>query len=86
MRLDITMIKNESIVKLDKSLSKVANTFMDMLSIAFATAIYEIDQEKRKEVEVILYDMLRDEFGKFSVSYTRFMNKASDLISSSLNS
>ena len=86
MKLDITMIKNESMVKFGKSLGKVADSFMDTLAIALNAAIHEIDQEKRKEVEQVLSDMMRDEFGKFNLSYARCMNKASEVIENSLNS
>lgn len=84
MKLDTTMIKNESILKLTKSLSKVKDKFEEMLSIALDTATYEIDQEKRVEVEHVLSDLFNDQFNKFVLEYTKCMNKASSLIETSL--
>jgi len=86
MKLDLTVIKNDSVNRLDKSLKSIKNKFQDMLSIALDAAIHEIDSEKRQEVEIVLSDLLNDEFNKFILSYTKCMNKAAELVENGLNS
>ncbi len=85
MKLDLSVIKNESIVKLEKSLKRIKTSFQDMLALALDTAIHEIDPEKRQQVEVVLNDMLSDEFNKSVMSYTTCMNKASEIVETGLN-
>lgn len=84
MKLDLTIIKNESVIKMEKSMKSVINKFQDMLSIALDATIHEFDQEKRKEVAIVLDDMLRDEVSKYKIEFTRCMNKADDLLQNSL--
>lgn len=84
MKLDLTVIKNESILKFEKSMTSVANKFMDMLTIGLDTAVHEIDPDKRKEVEIVLSDLLRDEFSRFRMSYVKCMNKASEIVENEL--
>ena len=85
MKFDLTVIKNESILKLDKSLKKIKNTFQDMLAIALDAAVHEIDPDKRQEVEIALSDMINDTFNKFSVDYTRTMNRAAEIVDNGLS-
>jgi hypothetical protein len=70
---------------LDKSLKSIKNKFQDTLAIALDAAIYEIDQDKRQEVEIALSDMINDTFNKFSVDYTRTMNKAAQIVENGLS-
>jgi len=79
MKLDLSVLKNESINKLEKAHKSIKNKFEDMLSLCLDAAIYEIDAEKRQEVEVVLSDMINDEFSKLLISYTKCMNKVCDL-------
>ena len=85
MQLDLTFIKNETVVKFEKSISKVKDKYLDMLSIALDAAIKEIDPEKRKQVEVCLNDLLNDELRKYSLLFVECMNKSSNLVESGLS-
>lgn len=84
MKLDLTVIKNESILKLEKAHKNVKNKFEDMLFIALDAVVHEIDSEKRQEIEVILGDLLNDEFNKYKLAYTKCMNKAAELVENGL--
>lgn len=86
MKLDLTVIKNESTVKFAKSCKKVRKYFDEMLMIALDTSRQEIDDEKRQQVEIVLGDMLNDEFSKALMSFTKCMNKAGELIENDLGS
>jgi|GEM_PF-4551642 len=85
MKLDITVIKNESIVKFEKSMKTVKEKFQDMLGIALDAAVHEIDPERRQEVSVVLNDTINDEISKCLLSFTKCMNKCSDLVNNSLS-
>ncbi len=84
MKLDLTVIKNESVLKLEKAHKSIKNKFEDMLAIALDAAIHEINQEKRQEVEVVLSDLLNDEFNKYKLAYIKCMNKAAELVETGL--
>ena len=86
MKIDLTIIKNESVSKFEKSICKVGDKFQDMLSIALDAMIHEIDAEKRGEVIIALDDMLRDEFSQYKISFIRCMNKAAELVENGLGS
>lgn len=84
MKIDITVIKNESVIKLEKSLKSVKQKFNDMLSLALDTAIHEIDNDKRKQVEVVINDMINDESNQLLTKFTHCMNRVSDLVQNEL--
>ncbi|HXK00738.1 MAG TPA: hypothetical protein VNF93_02490 [Buchnera sp. (in: enterobacteria)] len=85
MQLDLTMIKNETLLNFGKSLIKIKSKFEDMLNIALDSATKEINSDKRKEVEIVLNDMLNDEMSKYNLQFISCMNKCTNLIESSLN-
>jgi len=84
MKLDLSVVKNESVIKFEKSLKKVRRYFDEMLFLSLSTAAYEIDADKKKQVEVQLQNILDDEFNKSLHSFHICMNKASSLIENSL--
>ncbi len=86
MRLDLTVIKNETSLKFDKAMDKVADKFIEMLSISLDTASPEIDKEKREHVELALQDLFSDEFNNFKAQFIHTMFKAGDLIENGLGS
>lgn len=85
MQLDLTFIKNETVVKFEKSLMKVKNKYQDMLSIALDAASKEIDSEKREQVELALNDLLNDELRKYGLQFLSCINKASSLVENGLS-
>lgn len=85
MQLDLTFIKNDTAVKFDKSLTKIKNTYQDMLAIALDAAIKEIDPDKRQDVEMALNDMFNDEITKYHHQFIECLNKASSLVENGLS-
>lgn len=86
MKLDLTIIKNESIAKCEKSLKRLKSYFEEMLFIALAASVHEIDNDKKQQVEITLNDLLNDEINKLIISFTGCMNKATNLIENELGS
>lgn len=86
MKLDLTVIKNESVLKFEKAIAKVGDRFQEMLAIALDTAVHELDKEKVEHVWQALEDLLRDEFSQYKIQFTRCMNKASELVENGLSS
>ena len=86
MKLDLTVIKNESISKFEKAVEKTNDKFMDMLSLALDTAVHEIDDEARKQVSQVLSDLFHDELSALKNSYAKCLNKASELVENGLGS
>lgn len=84
MKLDITVIKNETLLKFQKAMKSTKDKFHDMLSIALDAAIHEIDQDKRQEVGMTVNDMINDEFNRYLTAFTKCMNKASEIIQNEL--
>ncbi len=84
MKLDLTVIKNESAHKFEKALHNLGMKFQEMLSLALDTAIHEIDKDKREQVQCSLDELLHDEFGVYKTSYIRLMNKAGELVETGL--
>jgi hypothetical protein len=84
MKLDLSVVKNESIVKFEKSLKSVKKHFENNLFLALSSAAYEIDSDKKDQVEVQLQDLLSDELNKALNSFHICMNKASLLVENSL--
>jgi hypothetical protein len=85
MQLDLTVIKNETVLKFEKSLLKIKNRYQDMLSIALDAAVKEIDPQKREDVEIALNDLLNDELRKYGLSFIACLNKASSLVENGLS-
>jgi len=86
MQLNMSCVKNETLVQADKALKTVKKKFDTMLFIALNAAVHEIDAEKRSEVESVVMSMIEDEHNKFNLQYTKLMNKVGDIIESGLNS
>lgn len=84
MKLDLSVVKNESVVKFEKSLKAVKKHFENNLFLALSSAAYEIDSDKKNQVEIQLSDLLDDELNKFLNSFHICMNKASSLVENSL--
>jgi hypothetical protein len=84
MKLNLSVIKNESTLKLEKAHKTIKNKFDEMLALGLDTAVHEIDSTKREEVEIVVSDMLRDTFNKFEIEYIRCMTRVCDLIESEL--
>lgn len=85
MQLDLSVIKNETIVKFEKALTKIKNRYQDMLAIALDAAVKEIDPQKREEVEIVLNELLNDEFRKYGLTFIACLNKASSLVENGLS-
>lgn len=86
MKLDLTVIKNKSIVKFAKYCKKVRKDFDEMLMIALDTSNKDIDYNKRQLVKIVLDEMLDDEFCKTLWSFTKCMNQVGELIENDLGS
>ena len=84
MKLDLSVVKNESVVKFEKSLKSIKKHFENNLFLALSSAAYEIDSDKKDQVEVQLQDLLSDELNKSLNSFHICMNKASSLVENSL--
>ena len=84
MKLDLTIMKNESILRFQKYCAKTQDHFHEMLSIALDAAVYEIDKDKRQQVETELMDLFNDEFNKYKMTYTNCINKAARLVEEGL--
>jgi hypothetical protein len=85
MQLDLTFIKNETVVKFEKALTRIKTKYQDMLSIALDAASKEIDSEKREEVELALNDLFNDEIRKYGLQFITAINKASSLVENGLS-
>lgn len=84
MDIDLTFIKNESVLKLSKSLNKVKDKFFEMLLISLDTMAPNIDDDLKKGIESTLEDLISDEIKKFILSFHGTMNKASIIVESQL--
>jgi hypothetical protein len=84
MDIDLSLIKNESLVKFDKSLKKVKDKFFDMLLISLNTIAPNIEVEVMQNIELALSDLFNDEANKYKVYFTSALNKASDIVENSL--
>lgn len=84
MKLDLTIIKNESVDKFEKALKSVKNKFGDMLAIALDATIHELNQENRVQVEIAVDDLLNDLFSQFKFQLIGTLNKADDVIQSGM--
>lgn len=84
MKLDLSVVKNESVIKFEKSLKAVKKHFDNNLFLALSSAAFEIDADKKNQVEEQLIDLLNDELSKALHSFHVCMNKASSLIENTL--
>lgn len=84
MKLDLSAVKTESIVKFEKSLKTIRKHFDNNLFIALSTSGYEIDPDKKDQVDIQIKDLLSDELNKALNSFCSCMNKASSLIENTL--
>ena len=86
MKLDLTVIKNETVSKFEKTAAKVGDKFEEMVTLALDTMIHEIDMEKAEHVLSSVTDMLRDEFSDYRTRFIRCMNKVAEIIETELGS
>lgn len=86
MKLNLSFIKNESIIKFEKAIKKSKCKFEDMISIALDVAMHEVDEEKRGKVSIMIGDLFNYELSKILISYTKCLNIASEIIENELGS